>query len=97
MSTSKIDLVKIPRNEDGRYTLRVEDEPLVLEDLKIMTRAEVGAKWGISRTKIFWLLNPVKYKQQLEKNKNTKTYDKEKSKLYKQRNRAKKYGMRDSK
>ena len=96
MSTSKIDLVKIPRDKDGRYALRKEDETKVLEDLKTMSRAEVGAKWGISRTKIFWLLNPGKYKEQLEKNKLTKTYDKDKAKLYKRANRKKKYAMRDA-
>lgn len=90
MSTSKIDTVHIPRDEDGRFALRLEDEPLVLEDLKTMTRNEVCGKWGISRTKVFWLLNPDKYKAQLERNRATKTYDTKKATEYKQRNRAKK-------
>lgn len=88
--TMKIDKALIPREKDGRYALLPEDEPKVIEDAKIMTRNEVCAKWKISRTKLFWLLNPEKYKEQLEKNKKNKTYDRVAANAAKQRNRAKK-------
>lgn len=96
MGTSEIDKIHIPREEDGRYTLKSEeDEKQVLEDLKHMTQAAVCEKWGISRTKIYWLKNPEKYKEQLEKNKQKKVYDKDKARVYKQRNRAKKKALRE--
>ena len=88
--TSKIDKIQIPRNDDGRYTLTAEDEYLVLNDLVTMKRKEVVKKWKISLTKIYWLEHPEKYKEQLERNRKTKTYDKEKARIYKQRNKAKK-------
>ena len=88
--TSKIDQVHIPRNDDGRYTLNEEEIPKVLEDLKYLKKKEVAEKWNISLTKIYWLEHPEKYKEQLERNRKTKTYDKEKARIYKQRNRAKK-------
>lgn len=90
-----IDDYKLDREDDGRYSLTPEEEKEVLEDLENMERREVGAKWGISQTKIHWLLNPEKYKEQLVKNKKNKVYDKQKAKEYKRRNRAKKYELRE--
>lgn len=90
MSTSKIDKIHIPRNDDGRYVLTKEDELLVLEDLKYLKKKEVAEKWKISITKIYWLEHPEKYKEQLERNKGSSFYNKEKATIYKQKNRAKK-------
>ena len=90
MSTSKIDLVKIPRSDDGRYAVTIDDEKQMLEDLKYLKKKEVAEKWGVSLTKIYWLEHPERYTAQLAKNKKVNKYDKDKATIYKQRNRAKK-------
>ena len=95
MATSKIDKVHIPRKADGRYKLQEEDKPLVIEDLKILSRAEVAAKWNIGKTTIHWLLNPEKYIAHLKRKSTKSYYNKEKAREYKARNRAKKRKLLD--
>jgi predicted DNA-binding protein (UPF0251 family) len=92
---TKIDEVVIPRDMDSRYNLKDEDKVLVLKDLETMTRTLVAAKWGISKTTIFWMLNPEKYKAHLARKSGKKYYDTAKATEYKRKNRAKKKKIRE--
>ena len=60
------DRVKLPRDYDGRFKLTEEKEDELRDEIKegVLNDAELGLKYGVSRSKVYFMRNP----KQKEKN-----------------------------
>lgn len=70
---------KIGRENDGRYALTPEQEKELTFDVAegVLSRKEIGLKYGISISKVWQLFNPEQHKKNVEANKKNqpKYYD----------------------
>ena len=69
------DRIILPRELDGRFKLTAEKEAELREEIKdgVLNDAELGLKYGVSRSKVYFMRNP---KQKEKKDECARKYQK---------------------